>query len=123
MTKKALMKEYVAEIAQLKRDLAVCRWSPAYVKFDKADKISLQATREKNGIFLSQETFETLSDENQSGKDRQEELAKDVAAKEEQIRALQEKVQTNMQLLQNVNEKLDVAMVGVTMAITMAAQH
>ncbi|KAJ3040382.1 kinesin motor protein cin8, partial [Rhizophlyctis rosea] len=93
MTKKALMKEYVAEIAQLKRDLA--------------------ATREKNGIFLSQETFETLSNENQSGKDRQDELTKDVAAKEEQIKSLQEKFQANMELLLNVNEKLDVAMAAL----------
>lgn len=58
------------------------------------------------------QTFETLSNENQSGKDRQEELAKDVVAKEEQIKSLQEKFQANMELLQTANKNLDAAMVS-----------
>ncbi|KAJ3041854.1 kinesin motor protein cin8 [Rhizophlyctis rosea] len=90
MTKKALIKEYISEIERLKAELAV--------------------QRDKNGIFLSPETFDRLNNENQSGKDRQDELAKEVVAKEEFIKTLDAKFQSNVELLRNTNDKLDVTM-------------
>ncbi|CAG8549851.1 17328_t:CDS:2, partial [Dentiscutata heterogama] len=56
VTKKALIKEYIGEIERLRADLL--------------------AAREKNGIYLSQDTYQTLVDENQSRKDENEELKK-----------------------------------------------
>ncbi|KAF0426328.1 kinesin-domain-containing protein [Gigaspora margarita] len=56
VTKKALIKEYIGEIERLRADLL--------------------AAREKNGIYLSQDTYQSLVDENQSRKDENEELKK-----------------------------------------------
>ncbi|CAG8473518.1 6620_t:CDS:1 [Racocetra fulgida] len=56
VTKKALIKEYIGEIERLRADLL--------------------AAREKNGIYLSQDTYQNLVDENQSRKDENEELKK-----------------------------------------------
>ncbi|CAB4391173.1 unnamed protein product [Rhizophagus irregularis] len=56
VTKKALIKEYISEIERLKMDLL--------------------ATREKNGCFMTNESYQALMDENQSRKDEIEELRK-----------------------------------------------
>ncbi|KAJ3296228.1 kinesin motor protein cin8 [Borealophlyctis nickersoniae] len=90
MTKKALIREYINEIERLKADL--------------------QATREKNGIFLTPETYNTLVDENQGRKDRLQEVSKDVLAKEERLKHLEEKFRSQMELLHDTSSKLDAAM-------------
>lgn len=70
LTKKALIKEYTEEIERLKRDLA--------------------ATREKNGIFISEENFKTMS-----GK---------LTVQEEQIVELMEKIGVLEEELSRVTE-------------------
>ncbi|KAJ3089082.1 kinesin motor protein cin8 [Quaeritorhiza haematococci] len=87
MTKKALIREYINEIERLKADLL--------------------AAREKNGIYLSSETYNTLVDENQSHKDQLEEISKSISAKEELIQHHAKKYQEQMDLLHHKTSQLD----------------
>jgi kinesin family protein 11 len=61
MTKRALIREYVNEIERLKADLI--------------------ATREKNGIFMSKETYENLNMETSNNQTQIHEQIKSIAAK------------------------------------------
>jgi kinesin family protein 11 len=61
MTKRALIREYVNEIERLKNDLL--------------------ATREKNGIYLSKESFESLNMETSNNQTQIHEQIKSIAAK------------------------------------------
>ncbi|GBC08689.1 hypothetical protein RclHR1_08300005 [Rhizophagus clarus] len=54
VTKKALIKEYISEIERLKMDL--------------------QAAREKNGFYMTHESYQSLIEENRSRKDENEDL-------------------------------------------------
>ncbi|KAI8904810.1 hypothetical protein EDD86DRAFT_249575 [Gorgonomyces haynaldii] len=90
LTKRAVIREYVTAIDRLKADLL--------------------AAREKNGIFLSPESYNTLVDENQGRKDRIDEITKTLDAKEEEIKALEEKFTSQMQLLTQTTTQLDEAM-------------
>ena len=71
LTKKALIKEYIMEIERLKNDL--------------------QAARDKHGVYLSQEAYKQLLDENQSRKDQIDELTKRQEALQESQTRLDEK--------------------------------
>ncbi|CAG8541284.1 1549_t:CDS:10, partial [Acaulospora morrowiae] len=79
VTKKALIKEYIGEIERLKADLL--------------------AAREKNGVYMAQESYQKLIDENQSRKDENDELRK---VNEDLNESVQKLEQENMQ----VNNKL-----------------
>ena len=90
MTKRALIREYVSAIDRLKADL--------------------QAAREKNGIYLSPETYHTLVNENQGQKDQIDEVAKVLEAKEEQIASLEAKFNEKMTLLTQTSAQLEETM-------------
>jgi kinesin family protein 11 len=70
LTKKALIKEYTEEIDRLKRDL--------------------MATREKNGIFLSEENYVGMENLIKSQKESISELAARIAAYQEEVEKLNE---------------------------------
>ncbi|CAG8581224.1 15538_t:CDS:10 [Acaulospora colombiana] len=79
VTKKALIKEYIGEIERLKADLL--------------------AAREKNGVYMAQESYQKLVDENQSRKDENDELRKVNEDLNENIQKLeQENTQVNNKL-------------------------
>ncbi|KAI8619445.1 P-loop containing nucleoside triphosphate hydrolase protein [Chytriomyces sp. MP71] len=86
MTKKALIRDYETQIEKLKLDL--------------------QATRDKNGIYLAAETYKDLVETGQSRKDRIEEMEKTVQAKEEAILKIQSEFQAQMALLEDTKKKL-----------------
>ncbi|KAJ3411163.1 kinesin motor protein cin8 [Chytridiales sp. JEL 0842] len=86
MTKKALIRDYITQIERLKADL--------------------QAARDKNGIFLSSESYATILDENQSKKDEVDELTKLILAKEDMVRRAEENFQEQMKLLDETKQKL-----------------
>ncbi|KAJ3329127.1 kinesin motor protein cin8 [Blyttiomyces sp. JEL0837] len=87
MTKKALIKEYETLIERLKADL--------------------QATRDKNGVYLSADTYTSMVDEQQSRKDQLEEMLKIIQAREDAIKRVEESFQENMLLLDETKSKLD----------------
>lgn len=86
LTKKVLIKEYVAEIERLKSDL--------------------NATREKNGVYLSLENYESLLDSNKGFKDRTEELEKTVESKDEAMDKLQLKIDEKQREKSNLEIEL-----------------
>ena len=86
MTKKTLIKEYVTEIERLKGDLI--------------------ATREKNGIFMSSETYSSLMEQTESRKGQIEEISKIIIQKEEHLVALELKYKQNSVLLKESSFKL-----------------
>lgn len=75
MNPRVLLREYESTIERLKADL--------------------QATREQKGIYLSPQTYQSLTDENQSTKDRVTELSLDMerlkSTMESQTKELEEK--------------------------------
>ncbi|KAF9919039.1 kinesin motor protein cin8 [Lobosporangium transversale] len=89
MSKKTLIKEYLLEIDRLKADL--------------------NATREKNGVFMTQESYQALLDENTSNKDLVGETQKqaDMVAKE--LARIEEKYRENMKALSATELKLSIS--------------
>ena len=79
MTRAALIKEYVHEIERLKGDLL--------------------ASREKNGIYLSPESWTMMQDEHESAKGQVEELRRSGEVVESKMVSLKEQFEQNMQLL------------------------
>lgn len=90
MTKRALIKEYITQIDRLKADL--------------------QATRDKNGIFLSQESYNSLLDESASRKDQVDEAQKSMDATLEEMKILKEKFEQQMSILDQTSVKLEETM-------------
>ncbi|KAF9200118.1 kinesin motor protein cin8 [Haplosporangium sp. Z 27] len=89
MSKKTLIKEYLLEIDRLKADL--------------------NATREKNGVFMTHESYQALLDENSSNKDLVGEIQKQVdKALQEQAR-VEEKFRENMKILTATEYKLSIS--------------
>ncbi|KAH6572283.1 hypothetical protein BASA62_003497 [Batrachochytrium salamandrivorans] len=86
MTKKALLREYITEIERLKSDLT--------------------ATREKNGIYISKESYSSLMEENQSRKDHIDEVTSAIALKETQIAALEQQFKTKVDDLEQTSLQL-----------------
>ncbi|KAF9149205.1 kinesin motor protein cin8 [Linnemannia schmuckeri] len=89
MTKKALIKEYLVEIDRLKADL--------------------NATREKNGVFMTQESYQALLDEATSNKDLVGETQKQAEKVAQELQLLEEKFRENMKLLTTAEYKLGVS--------------
>ncbi|KAJ3214419.1 Kinesin- protein 11 [Clydaea vesicula] len=89
MTKKTLIREYVNEIERLKADL--------------------NATREKNGVFMSQQNYQTLMEDNLCKSDQLEDFSKILQQKEELFNILELKHKENIQLLSEKNVLLDIA--------------
>lgn len=79
MTRAALIKEYVSEIERLKGDLL--------------------ASREKNGIFLSPESWQAMQDEHDDTRIQVEELRRHGEVVESKMVSLKEQFEQNMQLL------------------------
>lgn len=79
MTRAALIKEYVHEIERLKGDLL--------------------ASREKNGIYLSPESWTLMQDEHELVKGQVEELRRNGEVVESKMISLKEQFEQNMQLL------------------------
>ncbi|KAF9922210.1 kinesin motor protein cin8 [Linnemannia zychae] len=86
MTKKALIKEYLVEIDRLRADL--------------------NATREKNGVYLTQESYQSLLDEATSNKDLVGETQKQAERVTQELQLLEEKFRDNMRILASVEYKL-----------------
>ncbi|PWN48420.1 kinesin-domain-containing protein [Violaceomyces palustris] len=79
MTRSALIKEYVSEIERLKSDLL--------------------ASREQNGIYLSEESWKMMQDEHETSKTQAEESRRHVEVIESKLNSLKEQFEQNMQLL------------------------
>lgn len=79
MTRAALIKEYVGEIERLKGDLL--------------------ASREKNGIFLSPESWATMQDEHEVAQTQIDEMRRQSEVVESKMVSLREQFEQNMQLL------------------------
>ncbi|KAL7274763.1 Kinesin-related motor protein [Rhizina undulata] len=87
LTKKALIREYVIEIEKLKGDLL--------------------ATRQKNGVFLTQESFSAMSEESESRRILIEEQQRKVEVLETAVRNTREQFEQNMRLLLDVRKELE----------------
>jgi kinesin family protein 11 len=90
MTKRALIKEYVHQIEQLKSDLL--------------------ASREKNGIYLSPESYNQLVTENEGRKTHIDEIKKMMEAKQDEFKLLEDKFKQQMAMLSDTSSKLDDAL-------------
>ncbi|KAJ3115989.1 kinesin motor protein cin8 [Physocladia obscura] len=86
MTKKALIRDYETQIERLKLDL--------------------QATRDKNGVYMAADTYKDLMETQQGRKDRIEEMEKTVQAKEDAITKLETDFAEQIQLLEHTRKQL-----------------
>ncbi|KAJ3161688.1 kinesin motor protein cin8 [Geranomyces michiganensis] len=79
MTKRALLREYEDQISRLKADL--------------------EASQTKNGIFLSEESFASLTSESASKTEEVDKLSKSIKAVEEKFKSLNEQHEQKLELL------------------------
>ncbi|KAG0021190.1 kinesin motor protein cin8 [Podila clonocystis] len=95
MSKKTLIKEYLLEIDRLKNDLI--------------------ATREKNGVFMTKESYEAMVDESKSNKDLVTETLKQAEKTAAELQRVEEKFRENLKLLTATEFKLNqsIAELGV----------
>ncbi|KAF3918968.1 hypothetical protein ABW20_dc0108397 [Dactylellina cionopaga] len=87
MTKRALIKEYISEIERLKADLA--------------------ATRQKHGVFLTEEHYKSLTDENESRKILLEEHERKIAVLEGQLRTTRENLEKTLKTFSDLKKDYD----------------
>lgn len=87
MTKKALLREYVLEIERLKGDLA--------------------AARTKNGVFLTAESFQELTEESESRRQLVDEHERKIEVLEMQLSACREKFEQKMRAFMETKKELD----------------
>ncbi|KAG0345628.1 kinesin motor protein cin8 [Podila humilis] len=87
MSKKTLIKEYLLEIDRLKNDLI--------------------ATREKNGVFMTKESYQTLVDESTSNKDLVIETQKQAEKALSELQRVEDKFRENLKLLTATEFKLN----------------
>lgn len=78
LTKKALIREYVLEIEKLKGDL--------------------QATRQKNGVFLTSESYQEMTEESESRRIINEEQQRKIEVMENSLKNTREQFESNMRL-------------------------
>ncbi|KNC98496.1 uncharacterized protein SPPG_06193 [Spizellomyces punctatus DAOM BR117] len=90
MTKRALLRDYEDQIQRLKADLT--------------------ATQAKNGIYLSHENYTAMMADNQSNKERVEELSKMISGKEQDYKHLNLQLQQNLALLSKTTTERDSTM-------------
>ncbi|KAK9719990.1 Kinesin- motor protein [Basidiobolus ranarum] len=86
LTKIALIKEYVDEIDRLKSEL--------------------MATRDKNGVYLTSDNYQSLVDENESNKELVDELKKSMETVQEQLTQITDEFKQKMDLLNRTSERL-----------------
>ncbi|SJX65333.1 related to KIP1-kinesin-related protein [Sporisorium reilianum f. sp. reilianum] len=89
MTRSALIKEYVFEIERLKGDL--------------------QASRDQNGIYLTEESWNTMHSEHEQRKTLAETLKRNAEVTESKLNSLKEQFEQNMQLLVKRDNEVKVA--------------
>ncbi|SPO30239.1 related to KIP1 - kinesin-related protein [Ustilago trichophora] len=89
MTRSALIKEYVFEIERLKGDL--------------------QASRDQNGIYLTEESWKTMHSEHEERKTLAEALKRNAEVTESKLNSLKEQFEQNMQLLVKRDNEVKVA--------------
>ncbi|KAF9185457.1 kinesin motor protein cin8 [Haplosporangium sp. Z 11] len=89
MSKKTLIKEYLLEIDRLKADL--------------------NATREKNGVFMTQESYQALLDESTSNKDLVGETQKEMDRISQELVRVEEKYRETMKYLTTAEHKLSLS--------------
>ncbi|XP_051815656.1 kinesin-like protein KIF11 [Acanthochromis polyacanthus] len=87
LTKRTLIKEYTEEIERLKRDLA--------------------ATRDKNGVYLSAENYESMVGQITSHEEQIVEYTDKIAAMEEEIKKVTELFEDNRTRLEQCTVELD----------------
>ncbi|KAJ3107991.1 kinesin motor protein cin8 [Phlyctochytrium planicorne] len=86
MTKKALIRDYENQIEKLRADL--------------------QATREKNGIFLNADNYNQILNESESRKNQLEEVMKSLHEKEEYLVSVQTNFRDQMAILESTKSEL-----------------
>ncbi|XP_030298726.1 kinesin-like protein KIF11 [Sparus aurata] len=87
LTKRTLIKEYTEEIERLKRDLA--------------------ATRDKNGVYLSAENYESMMGQITSQEEQTTECTERIAAMEEELRKVTELFEDSKSKLEQCAGELD----------------
>ena len=87
LTKKALIREYVSEIEKLKGDL--------------------MATRQKNGVFLTTESYSEMTEESESRRILNEEQQRKIDVMETQIKNTREQFEQNMRLFLDLKKELE----------------
>lgn len=87
LTKKALIREYVTEIEKLKGDL--------------------MATRQKNGVFLTTESYSEMTEESESRRILNEEQQRKIDVMETQIKNTREQFEQNMRLFLDLKKELE----------------
>lgn len=90
MTKKTLIKEYMTEIERLKLDL--------------------DASRTKNGIYLSGQSYSLLVGENESSQSLIVEMKASLESKQEQLIILESEFNKKMQLLEFTSVQLEASL-------------
>ncbi|KAK6361826.1 kinesin motor protein cin8 [Orbilia blumenaviensis] len=87
MTKRAVIKEYITEIERLKADL--------------------NATRQKHGVYLTEENFNELNQENESRRVLVDEHARKIAALEQQLRSTREHLDKSLKSFTDLKKDYD----------------
>jgi kinesin family protein 11 len=87
LTKKALIRDYVIEIEKLKGDL--------------------MATRQKNGVFLTTESYSEMTEESESRRILNEEQQRKIDVMETQIKNTREQFEQNMRLFMELKKELE----------------
>ncbi|KAJ1035663.1 hypothetical protein NDA18_000440 [Ustilago nuda] len=89
ITRSALIKEYVLEIERLKGDL--------------------QASRDQNGIYLTQQSWQTMHSQHEQRKTLAETLQRNAELTESKLTSLKEQFEQNMQLLLKRDNEVRIA--------------
>lgn len=87
MTKRAVIKEYITEIERLKADL--------------------NATRQKHGVYMSEEHFQQLNRENDTRKTLVEEHERKIAVLEQQLRTARENLEKNLKSFTDLKKEYE----------------
>jgi kinesin family protein 11 len=90
MTKRTLIKEYITSIERLKADL--------------------HATREKNGVYLSEQSYNSIMDESASRKEQIDSTQKSMENITEEMNILKMQFDKQMEILDETSTKLDECM-------------
>ncbi|KAK9451845.1 P-loop containing nucleoside triphosphate hydrolase protein [Limtongia smithiae] len=88
MSKKTLIKEYINEIERLKADLMACR--------------------QKNGVYISAESYQEITEENESRRVRVEEQQRKIEVMETQLRTTREQIELSMKSTLETRKELEI---------------
>ena len=87
MTKKTLLRDFCVEIEKLKADL--------------------RATRQKQGVYMTQESYQEITDESESRRAQVEENERKIEAMEIQLKSCREQFEQNLKLLLDTKKDLE----------------